>query len=58
VWRLFENGKEYFFKHFRIEGLIVTDSFTTNGTIEDWNMSCEGYMTIDTVTDTAIIKAS
>jgi len=56
VWRVFENGKEYLFKHFRIEGLTVTDSVTGNGIGgDDWNMSCQGYMTIDRETSTAII---
>jgi hypothetical protein len=58
VWRVFENGQEYLFKHFRIEGLVVTDSVTGNGAGgDDWNMSCQGYMTIDKETSTAIIKS-
>ena len=57
VWRVFENGKEYLFKHFRIDGLVVTDSVTGNGIGgDDWNMSCQGYMTIDRETSTAIIS--
>jgi hypothetical protein len=56
VWRVFENGKEYIFKHFRIEGLTVADSVTGDGSgNDDWNMTCEGYMTIDKETSTAII---
>jgi hypothetical protein len=59
VWRVFENGKEYIFKHFRIEGLVVTDSVTGNGTgNDDWNMTCQGYMTVDKETSTAIIQSS
>jgi len=58
VWRVFENGREFLFKHFRIEGLVVSDSVTGNGTNDDWNMSCEGYMTIDRDTSTAIITAN
>jgi hypothetical protein len=58
VWRVFENGREYLFKHFRIEGLTVIDSVTGNGNGgDDWNMSCEGHMTIDHETSTAVIQA-
>jgi hypothetical protein len=58
AWRVFENGKEFLFKHFRIEGLVVTDQLTGNGAGgDDWNMSCEGFMTIDRKTSTAIITA-
>ena len=57
VCRVFENGKDYLFNHFRIVGLIVTDSVTGNGTNDDWNMSCEGYMTIDHETSTAVISS-
>jgi hypothetical protein len=56
AWRVFENGKEYLFKHFRIEGLTVRDVVTGNGGGgDDWNMACEGYMTIDRETSTALI---
>jgi hypothetical protein len=59
VWRVFEDGREYIFKHFRIEGLVVTDSVTGNGTgNDDWNMTCQGYMTVDKETSTAIIRSS
>jgi len=56
VWRVFENGREYLFKHFRIEGPVVSDSVTGNGAGgDDWNMTCHGYLTIDRETSTAII---
>jgi len=59
VWRVFENGREFLFKHFRIEGLTVTDSVTgSGGGGDDWNMTCEGYMTIDRDTSTAIISGT
>jgi hypothetical protein len=58
VWRVFENGREYLFKHFRIEGPIVSDSVTGNGSGgDDWNMTCQGYLTIDRETSTAIIRS-
>jgi hypothetical protein len=56
VWRVFENGQEYLFKHFKIEGVPVHDLVTDNGAgSDDWNMACEGYLTIDRETSTAII---
>jgi hypothetical protein len=59
VWRVFENGREYIFKHFRIEELVVSDSVTSSGELgDDWNMMCQGYMTIDKETSTAIITGS
>ena len=52
VWRVFENGKEYLFKHLNITAPI-TDEKDANGT--DYNIACNGYLTIDKVTSTAII---
>lgn len=51
VWRVFENGQEYLFKHININ-VPVWDE--TDGI--DWNIACEGYMEIDKRTSTAIIK--
>jgi len=59
VWRVFENGNEYLFKHFRVEGLTVTDLVTGDGYgNDDWNFSCEGYLTIDAETSTAVITGT
>jgi hypothetical protein len=52
VWRVFENGKEYLFKHFQIN---VPSQSETDG--QNWNVSCKGVMTIDRDTSTAIINA-
>lgn len=58
VWRVFENGQEYLFKHFHISGVVVHDAVTANGQgSDDWNMSCQGYMTIDHATSTAHITS-
>jgi hypothetical protein len=54
VWRVFENGKEYLFKHVRI-AVPVHDEVTGEGANQDWNMCCQGTMTIDKETSTAII---
>jgi hypothetical protein len=50
AWRVFENGKEFLVKHVKIN-VPSCDEITG----EDWNISCDGYMTIDRETSTAII---
>jgi hypothetical protein len=52
VWRVFENDKEYLFKHVKIN--VTSQSERTS---EDWNISCDGVLTIDRDTSTAIINA-
>jgi hypothetical protein len=57
VWRVFENGKEYIFKHFVIVNVPCKDEISGDGTGgDDWNISCYGYMEIDRETSTAIIS--
>lgn len=51
AWRVFENDKEYLFKHFKIN---VPASSEQAGA--DWNVCCYGVMTIDRSTSTAIIN--
>lgn len=53
VWRVFENGKEYLFKNFKLNVYSESEK-DPNG--EDWNVTCHGYMTIDRETSTAIIN--
>jgi len=50
VWRVFEDGKEYLFKHVQIN--VPSYSEQDNG---DWNIVCNGTMTIDRSTSTAVI---
>ena len=50
VWRVFENGKEYLFKHLNIKVPLVDEQ-----TGPDYNVACDGYLTIDKETSTAII---
>ena len=58
VWRVFENGNEYLFKHFHISGVVVYDAVTGDGRgNDDWNISCQGHMTIDHASSTAVITA-
>lgn len=53
VWRVFEDGKEYLFKHVRIN-VPAWDEQTG----EDWSIACEGELSIDRETSTAIIGLS
>lgn len=53
VWRVFENDKEYLFKHFKLNVSSVSEKAANS---EDWNVVCEGVMTIDKETSTAIIN--
>ena len=52
VWRVFENGKEYLFKNFKINVPCVSEK--TEG--DDWNVCCHGFMKIDRENSTAIIN--
>jgi hypothetical protein len=52
TWRVFENGKEYLFKNFKLN---VPSSSEKSPDSEDWNVVCEGVMTINKETSTAII---
>jgi len=57
VWRVFEidgtNRKEYLFKHFKIN---VSSSSEKESDSDDWNVVCNGILTIDRETSTAIIN--
>jgi hypothetical protein len=47
---VFENGKEYLFKHFR----LTVPSYSERAE-EDWNLIAHGKMQIDRETSTAVI---
>jgi hypothetical protein len=53
AWRVFENDKEYLFKHFIIN---VPSSSEKDKNGADWNLICSGVMTIDKESSTAIIN--
>jgi hypothetical protein len=53
VWRVFENGQEYLFKHFQLH--VPSFSERENNS-EDWNVCCFGIMEIDRQNSIAIIK--
>lgn len=51
VWRVFEDKKEYLVKHVQIN----VPSFSER-TGEEWNIACEGVLTLNRETSTAIIN--
>jgi len=53
VWRVFEGEKEYLFKHFKLNVPSISEKEANS---EDWNVCCEGIMTIDRETSTATIN--
>jgi hypothetical protein len=55
VWRVFENGKEYLFKNLDLTVPVKSEK-DANGV--DYNICCQGYLTIDRDTSTAIIAAT
>lgn len=52
VWRVFENDKEYLVKHVQIN---VHSYSERSG--QDWNIACEGFLSIDRETSTATIES-
>jgi hypothetical protein len=52
VWRVFENGKEFLFKNLDITVPVKSEK-DANGV--DYNIICQGYLTMDRATSTAII---
>jgi hypothetical protein len=52
VWRVFENGKEFLFKNLDITAPIKSEK-DANGI--DYNITCQGFMSIDRETSTARI---
>ena len=53
VWRVFENDKEYLFKHVQLNVPSYSEKSSTS---EDWNIACQGYMVIDRENSIAIIN--
>jgi hypothetical protein len=53
AWRVFENEKEYLFKHFKVNVPCHSEKDSNS---EDWNLVCFGSMTIDRETSTATIN--
>jgi len=53
VWRVFEDEKEYLFKHVKINVPSYSNVDPSGG---DWNICCEGTLIIDRETSTATIS--
>jgi hypothetical protein len=53
-WRVFEGEKEYLFKNVKIEVPCQSEKDPNE---QDWNFVCQGEMTIERETSTAIIGA-
>lgn len=54
VWRIFdETGKETLVKHIELHGVTRGEKDPSGA---DWNMVCEGEMSLDRNTSTATIK--
>lgn len=51
-WRVFTEGKEYLFKHVKIN---VPSASEKDLYSDDWNIACNGVLRIDRETSTAII---
>ena len=51
VWRVFDDGKEYLTKNVQIN--VPSHSAKTG---DDWSICCEGVLTFDRETSTAIIS--
>jgi hypothetical protein len=54
VWRVFENDKEFLFKNLDINTPVKSEK-DANGV--DYNITCQGFMSIDRETSTAVITA-
>jgi hypothetical protein len=55
VWRVFENDKEFLFKNLDITVPVKSEKDVNEN---DYNITCNGYMTIDRDTSTAIISTA
>jgi hypothetical protein len=55
VWRVFEDDKEYLFKNLDIRVPVKSEKEIES---EDWNIVCEGKLSIDRKTSTAIIEVT
>lgn len=54
AWRVFDGEKEYLVKNFKIN-VATYSAIDENGA--DWNLCCDGLLTLDRSTSTAIIGA-
>jgi hypothetical protein len=52
VWRVFVDGREYLFKHFKLNVPSISEADATG---QDWNIACDGVFKIERDTSTAIV---
>jgi hypothetical protein len=57
VWRVFENNKEFVVKNVQINVPSRSETTGNGAGGDDWNIACEGVMTLDKATSTAVINA-
>ena len=55
VWRVFEDDREYLFKNLDIRVPVKSEKEAES---EDWNIVCEGKLSICRETSTAIIEVT
>ena len=53
VWRVFDGEREYVVRNVRID---VPSWGEKEPVVEDWNIVCEGVLTLDRVSSTAVIS--
>lgn len=58
AWRVFENGREYLCKHVAINVPCCDEVSKDPMGNDDWNIACEGYMTIDQTNGTITINGT
>jgi hypothetical protein len=56
VWRVFENDDEYIVKNVVINVNSRSETTGDGHGNDDWNITCQGYMTVDEKTGTATIN--
>ena len=54
VWRVFDGEKEYLVKNFKLN---VPSEIEIDESGADWNLCCNGVLTLDRATSTAIINS-
>lgn len=57
VWRVFENDEEYLVKHLKINVPSWDEKTSDRNGNDDWNVACEGVISFDKDTSTAIINS-
>lgn len=56
AWRVFENDQEYVCKHVKIRVPCYDEKSLDGNGNPDWNIACEGFMSIDHKSSTITIE--